>query len=288
MLLAENPCMMRKERTFTGLGGRLTLTPEGSLYGVGWDLVIPYGVDYDLAAALAAEPVKIAGDVVSAAAGYNYGLYVTSDGTLRFVGGSGIPYAERFAFGRGIREVFARPDRDVFRLTDEAGESWVWGDNLSGALQETERTPRAVLDGQTLTQRQGRAVWRCQLDGRERRCKGLLLEVPGWETLGKLRRRVSESEEYRRLSAEYGENNLLLKYIRQDLSPYRDIRSENWSEEEYNGMEECPNAIPRQPGVRDLCLEAFCGRERDVTYTVGIYTINRYLFQPIKNEGMKT
>lgn len=273
-----------KDRTFTGVGGRLTLTAEGGLYGVGWDLTIPYGADYDPAAALAAPPVKIAEGVVSAAAGYNYGLYATADGSLHFVGNSGIPYAERFAFDGRVREVFADPDRDVFRLTDEADESWVWGDNWSGALQKTERTPRAVLDGQTLTQRRGKAVWRYQLDGKERRCKGLLLEVPGWETLGKLRRQVSESEDYRRLSAEYGENNLLLKYIRQGLSPDRDIQSENWSEEEYDGMEECPNAIPHQPGVRKLCLEAFCGRERIVTYTVGIYTINRHLFQPVKEE----
>ena len=206
-----------KDRTLTGVGGRLTLTPTGELYGVGWDLAVPYGVDYDPADALAAPPVKIAEGVLSAAAGYNYGLYVTADGSLRFVGSSGIPYAERFAFDGKIREVFAEPDRDVFRLTDEAGGRWVWGDNLSGALQKTERTPRAVLEGQTLTQRCGRAVWRYERDGRERRCKGLLLEVPGWETLGELRRRVSESEDYRRLSAEYGENNLLLKYIRQGL-----------------------------------------------------------------------
>ena len=141
-----------------------------------------------------------------------------------------------------------------------------------------------MLDGQTLTQRRGKAVWRYQLDGREFRCRGTLLEVPGWEMLGELRRQVSQSDDYRRLSAEYGENNLLLKYIRQGLSPDRDIQTENWSEEEYDGMEKCPNAIPRRPGVRNLCLEAFCGKERNVTYTVGIYTLNRYLFRPIKIE----
>lgn len=263
-------------------GGRLTLTPEGVLYGVGWDLVLPYGVDYDPAAALAAPPVKIADGVISAAAGYNYGLYVTADGSLRFIGGSGLPYAERFAFDGMIREVFADPDRDLFRLTDEAGEHWVWGDNWSGALQKTKLTPRAVLDGQTLTQRRGKAIWRYERDGQVRRCKGLLLEVPGWEALGELRRRISENEDYRRISADYGENNLLLKYIRQDLSPDRDIQSENWSETEYERLETAEGPIPRRPGVRNLCLEAFCGKERDVTYTVGIYTVNRYLFQPVR------
>ena len=60
-----------KDRTLTGVGGRLTLTPTGELYGVGWDLAVPYGVDYDPADALAAPPVKIAEGVLSAAAGYN-------------------------------------------------------------------------------------------------------------------------------------------------------------------------------------------------------------------------
>ena len=269
-----------KDRTFSGVGGRLTLTAEGELYGAGWDLALPYGVDYDPAAALAAAPVKIAEGVISAAAGYNYGLYVTADGTLHFIGSSGIPYAGRFAFDGRIREVFAEPDRDVFRLTDEDGSAWVWGDNWSGALQKAKLTPRAVLDGQTLTQRRGKAVWRYERGGQERRCKGLLLEVPGWEILGEMRRQVSQNEDYRRISAEYGENNLLLKYIKRSVSPDREIQSENWSEKEYDGLEKCPNSIPRQPGLRNLRLEAFCGKERDVTYTVGLYTANRYLFEP--------
>ena len=272
------------DRVFSGLGGTLRLSENGVLSGVGWDLSIPYGVDYDPDAALTAPPVRIADDVISAAAGYDYGLYVTADGMLHFIGSSGIPYAERFAFDGRICEVFAKPDRDVFRLADKAGDSWVWGDNWSGALQKTERTPRAVLEGQTLIQRRGKAIWRYEQDGRECRRRGVLLEAPGWEILGELRRQVSQNDDYCRLSAEYGENNLLLKYIRQGLSPDRDIQTENWSEEEYDGVEECPNASPRRPGVRNLRLEAFCGRERNVTYTVGIYTINRYLFQPVKNE----
>ena len=269
-------------RTFSGVGGRLTLTPEGTLYGVGWNLVLPYGADYDSAAALAAPSVKIADGVISAAAGYNYGLYVTTDGALRFIGGSGLPYAERFAFDGKIREVFAEPDRDVFRLTDEAGVSWVWGDNLSGSLQKTKLTPRAVLDGQTLTLRRGKAVWRYEKDGQAGRCRGKLLEIPGWEVLGALRRRITENDAYRSISTEYGENNLILKYIQRSETAVREIRSEFWSEEEYESLEECHNLVPRRPGMRNIRMEAYCGTEREVTYTVGIYTVNRYLFNPIK------
>ncbi len=276
--------MSDNSRSFSGLGGRLTLMPDGTLYGVGWDLAIPYGVDYDPAAALAAPPVKLAEDVISAAAGYNYGLYVTADAALHFLGSSGVPYAEYFAFDGTIREVFTEPDRDMFRLTDEAGDTYVWGDNYSGLLQKLALTPRAVLDGQTLASRRGKAVYRYSLNGTEYRCKGLLLEHAAWEIRGELHRQISESEEYRRLSAEYGENNLLCKYIQREVSPDRDIQSENWSEADYESLKEGPAAVPRYPGVRNLRVEAYCGKERDFRYTVGIYTVNRVLFRPIKIE----
>ena len=273
-----------KDRIWTGVGGRLTLTPDGSLYGAGWDLVLPYGVDYDPAAALAAPPVKIAEGVVRAAAGYNYGLYVTADGTLHFIGSSGVPFAQRFAFDEKIREVFAAPDRDVFRLTDENGDAWIWGDNWSGRLQPLKLTPRAVLDGQTLASRRGKAVYRYTLNGTEYRCKGLLLEHAAWEIRGELHRQISESAAYRRLSAEYGENNLLCKYIQRSVTEDRAIQSDNWSKAEYESLEEGPAAVPQFPGVRNLRLEAYCGKERDFHFTVGIYTVNRVLFRPIKIE----
>lgn len=269
---------------YTGSGGTLRLADDGVLSGAGWDLTLPYGVDYDPAAALAASPVKIAEGVISAAAGYNYGLYVTADGALHFVGSSGILYPERFAFDRRIAEVFAEPDRDVFRLTDEAGDTYVWGDNWSGCLQPLKLTPRAVLDGQSLTSRRGKAVWRYEKDGTEHRCRGLLLEHAAWEIRGELHRQISESAEYRRLSAAYGENNLLCKYIRRSVSAERDVQSENWSETDFDSLEEGPGAVPRWPGVRNLRAEAYSCKERDFSYTVGIYTVNRVLFRPIKTE----
>ena len=267
-----------------GLGGKLWLSKEGVLTGAGWDLSIPYGVDYDQTAALAAPPVRIAEGVVSASAGYNYGLYVTADGKLHFIGSSGIPFAERFAFEGRIAEVSAQPDRDVFRLKDHAGETYIWGDNWSGRLQPLKLTPRAVLDDQTLTSRRGKAVYRYERFGTEHRCKGMLLEHAPWEIRGELHRQACESSEYRRLSAEYGENSLMLKYIQRSISPDRDIRSENWSEEVFESLEDGPGAVPQRPGIRDLLTEAYCGMERDISYTIGIYTINRYLFRPIRTE----
>ena len=42
------------------------------------------------------------------------------------------------------------------------------------------------------------------------------------------------------------------------------------------------NAVPQRPGIRDQRIEAYCGEERDLTYSIGIYTVNHYLFSPIK------
>lgn len=273
---------MKQNRVFSGVGGRLMLTPEGVLYGVGWDLRLPYGADYDPAAAMAAPPVRIAEGVISAAAGYNYGLYVTEDGALHFVGSSGLPFAERFSFDGQIREVWADPDRDAFRLKDEAGEAYVWGDNNTEILEPRRAVIRAVLDGQTVTRRMGRAIWRYRECGTERRSRGLLAEVPAWEVRAWLKRRVSEDAAYRALSDEYGEDNILLKYVRRDTSPQREIRSANWSETDYEKTPGKDNFVPGNPGIRERCIEAYFGVEFDLTYSVGIYTENRYLFEPVR------
>ena len=271
------------DQIFSGTGGTLTLTPDGVLFGAGWDLTLPYGVDYDPAAALAAPSVKIAEGVISAAAGYNYGLYVTADGTLHFIGSSGLPFAERFAFDGRIREIFAAADRDVFSLTDEAGDIYVWGLNLSGELQPLELVPRAVLDDQRIVRRMGKAVWRYRQNGQEHRQKGMLAEHQAWELRAELRRRVSEDERYRVLSAACGEDNLLLKYVKRSASPKREVCSPNWSEEDFartEGEEGC--VFPRAPGMRELRLEAWCGTEEELNYSVGIYTTNRVLYRPVK------
>ena len=272
---------VKQNRFFSGVGGRLMLTPEGVLCGVGWDLRLPYGVDYDPAAAMAAPPVRIAEGVISAAAGYNHGLYVTEDGALHFVGSSGIPFAERFSFDGRIREVFAAPDRDTFSLTDENGERWVWGDNTDYKLAPHERVIRAAVNDQTVTRRAGKAIWRYRDRGVEKRSKGLMAEVPAWEVRALLRRRVSENAAYRALSDEYGEDNILLKYVRRDKSPEREIRSDNWSEADYEQAPGKDSFIPIAPGIRDRRMEAYSGIELSLTYSVCIYTENRYLFKPI-------
>ena len=271
------------DREFRGEGGTLTLSSEGILYGAGWDLVYAYGVDYDPAAALSAPPVKIAETVVSAAAGYNYGLYVTADGTLHFIGDSGIPYAERFAFDGRIRRVFAEADRDVFSLEDDKGDTWRWGCNFAFDLADRLLVPRAVLDDQVVTVKKGLAIWYYEADGRTHYRKGILCENVGSSTLGRLRRLAIRHEGYRRLSAQYGEDNMMLKYVLRNRSPKREIRSPDWSEEAYERAED--GDIPFGPQVVNRHQCAYCGTAEDLTYSIGIYTENRYLFQPVKCKG---
>lgn len=268
------------DQEFHGEGGTLTLSAEGILCGAGWDLVYAYGVDYDSSAALSAPLVKIAENVVSAAAGYNYGLYVTADGTLHFIGDSGIPYAERFAFNGRIRQVFAEADRDVFSLEDEKGDIWRWGCNFACDLADRGTVPRAVLDDQVVTAKRGKAIWCYEAEGRIHYYKGILYENVGSSALGKLKQWAIQQKEYRHLSAQYGEDNMLLKYVLRNRSPKREICSPDWSEDAYERAEDVD--FPFGPQVMNRRQCAYCGTAEELTYSIGIYTENRYLFQPIK------
>ena len=268
------------DQEFHGIGGTLALSAVGILYGTGWDLVYAYGVDYDPTAALSAPPVKIAENVVSAAAGYNYGLYVTADGKLHFIGDSGIPYAERFAFDGRICRVFAEADRDVFSLEDEKGDIWRWGCNFACDLADRIMIPRAVLEAQVVTAKKGKAIWCYESEGQTHYCKSILYENVGSSALGTLKQWTVRQKEYRRLSAQYGEDNMLLKYVLRSRSPKREIRSPNWSDEAYERAED--GGFPFGPQVVNRRKYACCGTEEELTYSIGIYTMNRFLFQPIK------
>ena len=265
---------------FHGEGGTLTLSAKGILNGAGWDLVYAYGVDYDPVAALSAPPVKIAENVISAAAGYNYGLYVTADGILHFIGDSGIPYAERFAFDGRIRRVFAEADRDVFSLEDEKGDIWRWGCNFASELADRLTVPRAVLDDQVVTAKRGKAIWCYEAEGQTHYYKGILYENVGSSALATLRQRAVLHEEFRHLSAQYGADNMMLKYVLRNRSPKREIRSPDWSEEAYERCEDV--GFPFGPQVVNRRQFAYSGTAEELTYSIGIYTENRYLFQPIK------
>lgn len=82
------------------------------------------------------KPAKVAENVKSVAAGYNYSLYLDSDGKVHFLGNSGIPFKERFKQGDLVfKKVFARLDIDIFGAEDTDGHFYVWGNNHSEVIQ---------------------------------------------------------------------------------------------------------------------------------------------------------
>lgn len=271
------------EREFYGEGGRLVLTDSGRLYGSGWNLTFLYSVDYSEEKAKAAAPVLLAENVISAAAGYNYALYVTDDGTLHFVGDSGIPYKERFSFEGKVREVYAEPDRDVFRLTDENGDRYIFGENRLGEIRPLIYKVHAVLDNQVVTLRDGELVWIYKQDGTECRRIGLLRNYLSFSQRGLLRMRISQTEFYQKLARQYGVHNIELKYVLRSKSEKRHIKSPDWSDD-LRRLEHLTSNIPHGPGITDIRKGPYNGIERDYHYSVGLLTTNYYLFRPVKLE----
>ena len=269
------------KREFYGEGGRLTLTEDGVLYGAGWNLTFPYSVDYSEEKAKAAAPVKIAENVTDAAAGFNYAIYVTDDGKLHFVGDSGIPFRERFSFDGVIRGVSAEPDRDVFYLTDENGDRYVFGYNAEGSLVPLEYTIHGVFDNQVVTMRDGVLVWIYKQDGKECRKIGPLLNYFLMEIRGVLRMRISRTKFYRDIVREYGEDNIEVKYVLRSKSEKRRIKSADWTND-LRSLELLNDYIPHGRGITDIRRGPYIGIERDYTYSLGLLTINYFVYKPVK------
>ncbi len=275
------------DREFSGEGGRLILTADGILYGSGWDITFPYGVDYSEEKAKAAEPVKIAENVISASAGYNYALYVTEDGLLHFVGDSGLPFRERFYFDGKIKEVFAEPDRDVFSLFDEKGDKYVWGDNHCEYIMPSEHIIHDVVNDQKITLHDGKMIWEYKKDGKECRSKGELLNYPDSDRLGILKKRLGQTQMFKDLSKEYGADNIFFKYVLRSETEFRKIESPDWSSEEYEKLDELKTPYPHGEGITDVRRGAYSGREKDFIYSVGIYTFNYFIYRPVKLDDTK-
>lgn len=275
------------DREFSGEGGRLILTADGILYGSGWDITFPYSVDYSEEKAKAAEPVKIAENVISASAGYNYALYVTEDGLLHFVGDAGLPFKERFSFDGKIKEVFAEPDRDVFSLIDEKGVKYVWGDNHCEYIMPSEHIIHAVVNDQKITLHDGQMIWEYKKNGKECRSKGLLLNFHDSEKLGIIKKRLGQTQMFKDLSKEYGADNIFFKYVLRSETEFRKIESPDWSLEEYEKLDELKTPYPHGEGITDVRRGAYSGREKDFIYSVGIYTFNYFIYRPVKLDDTK-
>lgn len=80
--------------------------------------------------------LPVAENVISAAAGYNYSIYLDRKGKIYFLGNSGIPFKKRFEQGNLVfKNVYAATDNDIFGAETQNGDFYVWGDNHSELIE---------------------------------------------------------------------------------------------------------------------------------------------------------
>ena len=113
---------------FAGYGGVLLLIGN-VLYGFGDNTQGQYGLNH--IGKKIDKPEKIADNVISTDAGYNYSLYLDAEGKVHFLGNSGIPFKERFNQGNLIfKKIYTAKRCDIFWGEDLNGDLYVWGANL--------------------------------------------------------------------------------------------------------------------------------------------------------------
>lgn len=120
-VLNEHIKKLRNHKIFIGAAHVLILLNDGKLFQIEGNY----------------EPTKIAENVVSATAGYNYSLYLDAEGKVHFLGNSGIPFKERFNQGNLVfKEVYAHRKIDIFGVRDVDNNFYAWGDNHSEKIRK--------------------------------------------------------------------------------------------------------------------------------------------------------
>ncbi|MDE7432566.1 MAG: hypothetical protein K2N34_11735, partial [Lachnospiraceae bacterium] len=112
-------------RVYAGCNHVLILTGKGALYGIGKNDSGQLGIHEKKEFTA---PHLLARNVKSAAAGYDYSIYVTNEGEVKLLGIG--EYAERFKGFSNAEEVFARNDRNVFWIKDANGQIYAFGENI--------------------------------------------------------------------------------------------------------------------------------------------------------------
>ena len=125
-VLDEHIKKSRNHRVSVGHDGVLVLLGDGRLFGFGNNTqgqYCPHRIGEKIAT-----PEKIADNVISAAAGYNYSIYLDANGKVHFLGNSGIPFKERFDQSDFVfKEVYAKNNKDVFWAVDKNYKIYTWG-----------------------------------------------------------------------------------------------------------------------------------------------------------------
>lgn len=117
-----------------GGGKHFLLLDQGRLYSLGMD---ESGQFYDISFG-EKKLCLLAENVISAAAGANYSIYVTSDGVVRLHGSGEL--GRLFPGFTGAKAVYAAQDRDLFYIHDRSDQVFVFGDNRDFKICPEEKT----------------------------------------------------------------------------------------------------------------------------------------------------
>lgn len=190
-----------------GSAHALILKQNGELYGIGEN---DFGRSIYSFTSQIHEPILLTRGVKAFAAGCDYSIYVTESGSVKLIGNG--KYTERFAGFERAQDVAAWSDKNVFFIEDNMDRWYCFGDNSDGKIagfkretlyQFPEKTyvgdPFKIMAANVgsgpnvaLLSRGGTDAYNNDLDD-------------------KVNASLMRSDTYRRLSAEYGEENLVVE-----------------------------------------------------------------------------
>lgn len=269
-----------RPKIFAGNSGVLILTREGTLYGWGNNSQGQYGiVQQDM---ILDAPQKIAENVRSAAAGYNYSIYVTEEGQTVLLGNSGIPYIERFQGFDHAAEVYAAPDKDVFWIVSQTGGLYVWGQNNDGGIVSKTQTDCFRFAQTELEVEYLNGIYEIHvpetnpakaLIGLKHSCISSYL----YSQLKQLSFELKQTETYEKYRNKFGEDNLSIEFEQiKDV-----VICSKKGDNNYQRLEDVKDfgAAPfTQYATTDVYYER---RTQKETYIPTIRMENRYIFNPV-------
>lgn len=265
---------------FAGNSGVLILTQEGILYGWGNNSQGQYGIgQQDMILDI---PQKIAENVRSAAAGYNYSIYVTAEGQTVVMGNSGIPYIERFQGFAHASEVYAASDKDVFWIVSQDGNLYVWGQNNDGGIMSKTQTECFCFEPQEIKVEYRDSIYEIhRVETKNRRGVIGLKHSRGFSNLDDKLKEISFElkktktyEEYRR---KFGEDNLNIEFKQmKNVVVSSEEKNDNYSRLENN------KDFGTAPFTQDTITDIYSRkRTQKETYIPTIRMENRYIFNPV-------
>lgn len=221
-------------RVFAGGHYGLILTGDGRLYGIGSnssgqiDEQGPYRYD---------QPRLMAKDVISAAAGNGYSIYVTRDGNVHLRGRGEL--AERFTGFSQAREVYAGSRKsawaDSFWIRDRQDRVWCFGENYDEALQPRTRDFRGSLPELVATtsykgyREENHSYYYFVLTG----------SIVWWEKNGAAQEwdwsaedKVRKAPQYRALADRYGDPNVEIELNSERIGTGKTAEGYNYAERE--------------------------------------------------------